>query len=80
MPWTDFKRNAESAFKQPEILKDLAEYDDSCTTVDQLYRLQLLNKIQVDVHRSRGVLITDDYPFTEFFLWRHLLGLRKSLE
>jgi len=72
MPWIDFKQNVENAFKQPAIVQDLGEYDTSCLTPDQVYRLQV-DRTQVDDFSSRGALITDDYPFTEFFLWRQLL-------
>ncbi len=69
VPWDEFKQKAENAFKQPAIVKDLVEYDESCSLPDRLYRLQI-SKSEIDGYRHEGSLITDDYPFTEFFLWR----------
>jgi spermidine synthase len=79
VPWTTFEHKAEQAFQNPAILKDLSEYDNSCTSAKQLYSLLLLDNDEVKKLRSQGVIITDDYPFTEFFLWRRLLGKRPVL-
>jgi len=73
IPWDKFEQNARNAFKQPAIVKDLTEYDNSCGQLNSLYRLRMTNKAEIADMRSRGVLITDDHPFTEFFLWRRLL-------
>ena len=73
MPWAEFRRNAEQAFAQPAIVRDLSEYNSACSSVDKLYALQKFDANQVKAYRSGGVLITDDFPFTEFFLWRVLM-------
>jgi spermidine synthase len=74
--WQDFERRAEEMFNNPVIVQDLIEYDDSAATLAQLEDLLLWDEEQVREMRQGGVLITDDYPFTEFPLWRYLLGDR----
>ncbi len=75
--WTSFEQRAREAFSAPAIVNDLAEYDKSCDTVQKLFSLRVMNKAKVDEVRSRGALITDDAPFTEFFLWR--IGFQEGL-
>lgn len=70
VPLEQFRQNVENTFNRPAIAKDLMEYDDICSTPDRLYRLEI-NKGQINTFRYAGALITDDYPFTEFFLWRY---------
>ncbi|MEW6533056.1 MAG: fused MFS/spermidine synthase [Thermodesulfobacteriota bacterium] len=68
--WQEFRERVNEKFKDPAFVQDLAEYDRSCATPEQLYRLLLWDKAAVDRLRPKGALITDDYPFTEFFLVR----------
>ncbi|HTY21815.1 MAG TPA: fused MFS/spermidine synthase [Desulfomonilaceae bacterium] len=65
----EFKQNVERIFNNPVMAKDLVEYDRSCATPDKLYQLRIDNAV-VERFRYQGTLITDDHPFTEFFLWR----------
>jgi spermidine synthase len=70
----DFRDNVEQAFANPTILKDLREYDGSCTTPQQLYQMFLWKNDAIGKFTKNGVLITDNSPYTEFFLWRYLLN------
>jgi hypothetical protein len=69
---SDFRSNVEKAFQNQAMVNDLAEYDNYCVSPDQLYRLLLWDTQEVAKIAQEGVLITDDYPYTEFFLWRYL--------
>jgi spermidine synthase len=69
-----FHHNVERAFANPAILKDLREYDNSCTIPQQLYQIFLWSKDGVEKFTKNGVLITDNNPYTEFFLLRHFLN------
>ena len=72
---SDVRQNLEKAFANPEILKDLSEYDDSCVTPKQLSDMFLWDtKELASITSKDGVLITDDRPYTEFFLWRNMLN------
>lgn len=70
----DFRRNVEKAFANPAILKDLREYDRSCTTSQKLQQMLLWDHDELEEISKGGALITDDSPYTEFFLWRYLLN------
>jgi spermidine synthase len=71
--WSAFQQNIEKIFANPNIIKDLGEYDNSCVTPEQLYRLLLWDKDEIDNLSKDGVLITDNFPYTEFPLWRYLI-------
>lgn len=70
--WSDFKNAVEAAYEKEAVRKDLAEYDDTCTSPPKLYSLLLGEGSELLKRLPAGALITDDYPYTEFFLWRHL--------
>ncbi|MBI4796346.1 MAG: fused MFS/spermidine synthase [Deltaproteobacteria bacterium] len=75
---SDFRSNVEKAFQNQAMVNDLAEYDKVCVSPDQLYQLLLWDTQEVEKIAQEGVLITDDYPYTEFFLWRYLRGRMKE--
>ena len=63
----------EKAFTNPKILADLTEIDRSCDTAQKLLGLRIhLEPQQMEHIMQTASLITDDYPFTEFPLWRYL--------
>jgi len=70
---SEVRQNMGKAFGNPAIIKDLSEYDDSCITETQLHQMFLWDSNEIKSMAADGVLITDDYPYTEFFLWRNLL-------
>lgn len=72
MPLDQLQHNMEQALKNPAILEDLSEYDKDCIKPEQLLKLRIIDKAKREKIVQRGVLITDNYPYTEFFLWRHL--------
>jgi spermidine synthase len=69
----NLRHNAEKAFANPAILKDLCEYNDSCVTPQKLHEMFLWENGQIETITKDGSLITDDSPYTEFFIWRFLL-------
>jgi spermidine synthase len=72
----DLQKNMEKAFANTAVLRDLSEYDDSCVTPKQLNKMFLLDAKEIGaITAKEGVLITDDRPFTEFFLWRRIGSL-----
>ena len=78
---SDVRGNREKAFANPAVLKDLSEYDDSCVTPQQLNEMFLWDTMEVEAITSKdGVLITDDYPYTEFILWRYLMKGREDYQ
>jgi spermidine synthase len=63
----------EKAFTNPKLLKDLKEYDNSCVTSSQLLNLlSLKGKNNIENITRDAVIITDNFPYTEFPLWRYL--------
>jgi hypothetical protein len=78
MNWNSFRQNVERTFRNTDTLNDLVEFDASCATPAQLYRLLLWDTDAVKTISSNGILITDNHPFTEFPLWRYLIKGRKQ--
>lgn len=80
VPREEIRQTAEKVFADSQVLTDLEEYDRSCATPQQLDDLFAMDKKRIGEIEKDGVLITDDNPYTEFFLWRYLLhegGLAK---
>jgi spermidine synthase len=65
----------EQAFKNPWLVKDLREFDNVCMTSEQLLDLFAVRdgKDMDDITKTASI-ITDNYPYTEFPLWRYLLS------
>lgn len=76
--WDRFRRNAQKAFNNPEIIKDLSEYDQDLVSLEQLEPLLLWDKEELQKMKKGGILITDNNPYTEFPLWRYLFKGRKK--
>jgi spermidine synthase len=65
----------EQAFTNPRLIKDLSEYDDTCVTSSQLLSLFMVRDGEdMDTITKTAPIITDNYPYTEFPLWRYLLS------
>jgi len=73
LPSTELRRRITEAFTDYKILNDLMEYDRSCVSADQLFSLLRFDNIDVQllVEKPEIDVITDNFPLTEFFLWRH---------
>jgi spermidine synthase len=67
------KEDVKRFFSNPKLIKDITEYDNSCATAEQLLGLLIINKKNLDMFTNEAALITDNYPYTEFPLWRRLL-------
>ncbi len=72
--WELFERNARNLFQNPALVEDLGQFDHDCVTLEQLRKLKLWANDEINAVCKDGVLITDDFPFSEFPLWRYLLG------
>jgi spermidine synthase len=72
VPWKTFRKNLGKAFNDSNIIKDLTEFDNSCATPQQINRLFLWGRDEIETTKRDGILITDNFPFTEFPLWRYI--------
>jgi spermidine synthase len=69
------KSKIERAFTNPLLVKDLSEFDNVCITSEQLLdRFLLRDGKRLDDLMKTASIITDNYPYTEFPLWRYLLS------
>jgi spermidine synthase len=65
----------EDAFKNPRLVNDLSEIDNACVTSEQLFsRFVKWDRKGLDDLTKTASIITDNYPYTEFPLWRYLLS------
>ncbi len=73
LPSDELRSRINDAFDDPKIVNDLLEYDRSCVSADQLFSLLMFDNLDVKAITENPEidLITDDFPLTEFFLWRH---------
>jgi len=73
------KAKIEQAFTNPNLLNDISEFDNSCVKSSQLLNLLLLrNKDHIENITRNALIITDNFPYTEFPLWRYLLHHREQ--
>jgi spermidine synthase len=61
------------AFKNEKFLHDINEWNNSVASGDDMANLLLLNETEVAECLKDVPIITDNYPYTEFPLWRSLL-------
>jgi spermidine synthase len=61
------------AFKNKKFLEDINELDKSVYSGDVLADLFILNETELAEYLQDVPIITDNYPYTEFPLWRSLL-------
>ena len=67
----------EKAFTDKDFLKDVTEIDTICDTPQKLLAMKAeIPPDQMQKILQNASLITDDYPFTEFPLWRYLKSRR----
>jgi len=72
------KAKIEQAFTNQNLLNDMSEFDNSCVKSSQLLNLLLLqNKDHIENITRNALIITDNFPYTEFPLWRYLLHHRE---
>ena len=70
------KKMLKSSFKTRRWSMIWASSTTPAVTLEQLQRLSLWSNGEIDKVSKEGVLITDNFPFTEFPLWRYLRGDR----
>lgn len=61
------------AFKDPKFRADILEWDNEVGSAEDLANLLLLDETQLADYLQGVPVITDNYPYTEFPLWRLLL-------
>lgn len=65
------------AFKNKNFLEDIFELDQSVYSGDVFADLFILNEAELTQYLQGVPIITDNYPYTEFPLWRSLLNPRE---
>jgi len=63
----------EKAFSSMKFFMDISEYDKSCVTGSQLLNLLVLQDGDVENITKGASIITDNFPYTEFPLWRQMI-------
>jgi spermidine synthase len=73
LPSDEVRRRINDAFDDPKIVDDLLEYDRSCASADRLLSLLMFDNLDVRTIKENPELdlVTDNFPLTEFYLWRH---------
>ena len=73
MPFDEMVTRIDDAFKNRMMVEDLEEYNKKCVNAEQLKRLLVLSENETGILRevSKTPMITDDFPLTEFFLFRN---------
>jgi spermidine synthase len=66
------RERLKAAFAERDIVDDLGEFDTSCVSYDQLIQLLVIDERNIGNVTSDAMIITDDYPYTEFPLWRNV--------
>jgi len=61
------------AFQDQKFLTDIKEWDDLVSTADTMEDLLLLNESELAENLEGVRIITDNYPYSEFPLWRRIL-------
>jgi hypothetical protein len=61
-----------SYLNRQEVQKDLGEYGFTCQTSEELLSLRILDEQAVRKLVDSVPVMTDDWPYTEFPLWRRL--------
>jgi spermidine synthase len=74
--WDHFNKQLALGYEVPVTLKDLHEWDLSAGDTAAVHKMLMWRNSEIMQAAKTGVLITDNYPFTEFPLWRYLKGGR----
>ena len=61
------------AFENQKFLEDINEFDNSVYSGDALADLFILNETELVEYLRNVPIITDNYPYTEFPLWRSII-------
>ena len=69
----EMNKKAIKAFQNPSMVDDLREFDSLCVSAPQLMNLLLFNKSTIKAVTEGVPIISDNYPYTEFPLWRKWL-------
>ncbi|MGH7702456.1 MAG: spermidine synthase, partial [Gemmatimonadales bacterium] len=68
-----FREQARRTYADSALTSDLTEFDRPVDTPEKLESLLMWQADELDSLTRGAPLITDNYPFTEFPLWRYLL-------
>lgn len=75
--WDVVAERAKEMLSTQAVYDDLTEYDSVVDTPAKLLALRMWTDVELEEVVGDGPLITDNYPFTEFPLWRYLFGDRR---
>jgi spermidine synthase len=73
-PIREIAERVRRGFRDPAVAADLAEWDHSCDQPEKILDLFLGEGRDLAPLLADAPVITDDRPYTEFPLWRALLG------
>ena len=66
------------AFENKKFLEDINEFDKSVYSGDVLADLLILNETELAEYLQGVPIVTDNYPYTEFPLWRSILDPNRN--
>lgn len=73
-PFRDIAGRIRRGFKVPAVVEDLREWGDECASPEKVLDLLIADRATLVPWLSDAVAISDDHPYTEFPLWRAVLG------
>jgi hypothetical protein len=79
-PISDIAERIQSGFRDAAAVQDLREWDATCDSAEKMIGLYLTDETGLRKYLGDGPVITDDYPYTEFPLWRSLRRDRSYLD
>jgi len=74
LDWGRLRARLDSLFAVPVLAADMVEYDSLVATPDRVMALYKWDTEDLRAQTTGAKLITDDYPLTEFPLWRYVRG------
>jgi spermidine synthase len=72
--WDRFDRRLAAFYADSALHRDVVEWESSVITSDRLRALLIWQPEQLDSLTAGAPLNTDNFPFTEFPLWRYAFG------
>jgi hypothetical protein len=79
-PQTGIEEKIRRGYQCTSVVADLLEWGDLCGKPENLLKLRIAEKDQLQDFVAEAKIITDEHPYTEFYLWRDLLDDPKQHE
>jgi spermidine synthase len=74
LDWERFRSRLDGLFAVPALAADMIEYDSLMATPDRVMALYKWSASEARRESAGARMITDDFPLTEFPLWRYYAG------